>query len=119
MNVCWITIQVNNMEQSVKFYTDLFDLKIANNFKVGPMELTFLQANNLQIELIYQPREDVINVNGGISIGVEIDDTNMWFDKLRKLNILFNKDKVVQVDGMKYFFIKDPNGVTIQLVDKK
>ncbi len=52
MKLCWSTLNVNNLEESIKFYTEIAGLEVVNRFKAGPSEIAFLGSGETKIELI-------------------------------------------------------------------
>lgn len=119
MNFCWCTITVNgDIEESIRFYTKIIKLEIKSRFSPRPdMDIVFLKDNNgVEIELIKYADKPVLSEKEGISLGFTVDSLE---DTLR----LINDNEIPLLEGpfntpkVKYFFIKDPNGVTIQFVE--
>ena len=118
MKFCWITLTVNNMEDSVKFYQEIVGLSISKRYPAGPgMEICFLGEGETKVELIYNPNQKAPGNVEGISLGFEIESVDE--------KIQFIKEKGLEVAGgpfqpnphIKFFFVKDPNGVNIQFVE--
>jgi len=117
MKLGWITVQVNNMEESIKFYNEILNLKVNDRFKKGEMELAYIDVSGAEIELMYHHRNQVTDINKGISIGLEIDDMDSWIKRLESYDFAIDRDGIVKLEMMSYFFIKDPNGLNIQLYE--
>ncbi|KLU65783.1 glyoxalase-like domain protein [Desulfosporosinus acididurans] len=119
MKFCWCTIAVQNMEESLKFYQEIVELSISRRFTVEPgVEISFLGDGETKVELICGPSYKVKNDNiEGISLGFEV--------KAVDEKIKFIKEKGLEVDSgpfqpnpnIKFFYVKDPNGVSIQFVE--
>lgn len=118
MKFCWSTLTVNNMDESIKFYTEIIGLNVVRRFPAGPgTEIAFLGEGETQIELICREGSGKTDAGKDISWGFEVDS-------LEKSLALMN-DKGISVEGgpiqpnphVKFFFIKDPNGMKIQLVE--
>jgi lactoylglutathione lyase len=120
MKFCWITITVNNLEDSVKFYQEIVGLSIDKRYSAGPgVEICFLGKGETKVELICNQNQKAPGKVEGISLGFEVESV----DK----KIKFIKEKGLEVAGgpiqpnphIKFFFVKDPNGVTIQFVENR
>jgi len=117
MKFCWSTLRVKDMDESIQFYTDIVGLDVENRFKAGPVEIAFLGRGETKIELIAESENRDINVGQDISWGFEVPS----LDQLLALV----KEKGIQVDGepiqpnphVRFFFVKDPNGMRIQFVE--
>ena len=59
MNFCWITLHVNNMEESIKFYKDVIGLKISERFNIGEeIEIVMLGQNRgPKVEIICNKKQ--------------------------------------------------------------
>jgi lactoylglutathione lyase len=118
MKFCWCTITVDNMEDSLKFYQEIVGLSISRRFAGGPgVEIAFLGDGETKVELICNPNHKAANNVGGISLGFEVESVDEM--------IKFIKEKGLEVDSgpyqpnphIKFFHVKDPNGVSIQFVE--
>lgn len=119
MNFCWCTITTQDVEASIKFYTEIIGLAITSRFSPRPgMDIVFMddQKGN-QVELIEFGNRKSPIIREGISIGFEVDSLEDALD-------LVGLKGVPVVDGpyttpkVKYFFVKDPDGVSVQFVEK-
>ena len=53
MKFCWVTINVKDMEASLRFYQEIVGLTIDRRFQAGPgVEITFLGNDETKVELI-------------------------------------------------------------------
>lgn len=115
MNIKHVALNVNNLEESIEFYETITELSVSRRFKAGPGEVAFLTNNigGTEIELIYMP--EAIRFEGkGIFICFE---TNR-LDEMHKLAIDkgLNPSQIQEPgDQTRYFYVYDPNGVSIQL----
>ena len=118
MKFCWCTITVNNMEESLKFYQEIVGLKLNRRFSAGPnVEIAFLGEGETQVELICDLHQKPTGKSEDISLGFEVESVDQM--------IAFIKEKGLEVDSgpyqpnphIKFFYVKDPNGVHIQFVE--
>ena len=115
MHLKHIAINVNDMEESIKFYETITELTVDRRFKAEPGEVAFLTTGigGTEIELIYMP-QGVRFEGKGMFICFETDK----LDEMHKLAIDKGlKPSSIQEPGdeTRYFYVYDPNGVSIQL----
>lgn len=118
MKFCWSTLNVRNLEESVKFYTDIIGLEVVREMNAGPeMKIVFLGRGETEIELIYNRKNQEINIGNDISWGFEVESLDEALELVKTNGIEIEQGPVQPTTKVKYFFIKDPNGLTIQLVE--
>ena len=119
MKLCWITLHVNDLAKSLEFYQGLLNLETSNHMKINEdYEIIFLKGeNDAQVELIWDKNEHVENVDRSFSVGLEVNN-------LDELVELAKKSGVKKIDGpitpnphMRFYFLGDPDGYNIQLVE--
>jgi lactoylglutathione lyase len=127
MRMLHTMIRVNNLDESLKFYCDVLEMKLLRKkeYESGRFTLAFVgygsEAENAVIELTYNwdtHQYDLGNAFGHIAIGV--DDIYKTCEALRGKGA-----KVVREPGpMKHgsteiAFVEDPNGYKIELIQRK
>ena len=116
MKFKWATFKVANLEKSLFFYNELLGIDIAAKF--GSPEHQIVMLGNPQetmVELIFEPGA-AINTGDGVSIGLEINDMAALLAKLRE-NGFEAAGPMSPNPQMRFFFVKDPDGYTVQLVE--
>ena len=119
MKYLWCTIQTENLEESMAFYQEAIGLKIEGRFPAGPgREIAFLSDDNVKIELLfdqaYQPAKQI----DGISIGFQVDNLEDAITHVSDLNIEIEAGPIQPNPMVKFFYVRDPNGVKIQIVQQ-
>lgn len=115
MHIKHVTLYVNNLDESIKFYETITELSVSRRFKAGPGELAFLTngEGETEIELLCMPQ------------GQKFEGKGMFIcfetDKLEEMHKLV-QDKGLNPspiqypdDQTRYFYVYDPNGVSVQL----
>ena len=123
MNIKFITIKVKNLEESIKFYKEILELKELR--RINPMEgtkIAFLEDNNAgTIELIENEEiskvYDVSNESME-SIGFEVKNINKKIDELKNKKINIIRGPIEVPGGSKLAFIEDPNGIEIEFIEE-
>lgn len=120
MKFCWITLNVKNMEESLTFYEEVIGLKISERFNVEEgLEIAMLgEAYGPKIELICNKSQNASVQKEGISIGFEVESLDKAMELLKDRNIPIKRGPFSPVPTTKFFFIHDPNGVEIQIVQQ-
>ena len=118
MTINWCTIRVINFNKSKKFYGDFLGLKAEQEFSpYEGMEIAFFSADNgMKVELIYT--KDMVleeKNNSGVSLGICVSNYDALLEKAQQNNMV-TLGPTTLGKGMECFFIKDPNGVGIQIV---
>ncbi|MBI9011582.1 MAG: VOC family protein [Clostridiales bacterium] len=120
MKNLWTTIMVKNMADSLAFYTEVLGLEISHQVKAGPgMEIVFLGSGETKFELISNENAKDISYTNHVSTGFEVESADNFMSHLKDKGIDIFEGPFEPSPFIKYFFIKDPNGYKIQLVENK
>jgi lactoylglutathione lyase len=120
-------IRVMDLEKSIEFYTKFFNMKLIRkkDFPGGKFSLAFLgygsEVNNTVLELTYNWDQKEVyakgNAWGHIALGVE--DIYTLCDDLEKEGVLVTRKPGPMKHGTTLIaFIKDPDGYSIELIEK-
>lgn len=118
MRMCWSTILVKNMEESLTFYRDVLELKVNRNYKTPEgLDIYFLSDGMMsEVELIHNPHVPPYE-GRGICLGFEVPSLQACMDRFKELGIEILKGPITTPSGLRFFYIQDPDGVEIQLVE--
>ncbi len=115
MKLSWCTIIVEDMDTSVKFYEEVVGLSVIQRFKsTEKMEIVFLGEGDAKIELISSETGKPSNVGNDISLGFVVDSLDDKLADVKEKGIEIHSGPIQPNERIKFFFIKDPNGVKVQ-----
>lgn len=118
MKFCWCTITVHNMEESLKFYQEIVGLTIHRRLSAGPSgEIVFLGDGETKLELVDHGSNESVNIGNDISLGFEVSSANEKIQFLKEKGLELESGPFEPNPHVKFFFVKDPNGVRIQFVE--
>jgi lactoylglutathione lyase len=106
---------VADMDESIKFYTEIIGLEIDSQHNPFPgLTITLLKGEgDAMIELIENaenPQE-----TGLISVGIEVEDINTTVKELKSKGAKITREPTTILVGT-LAFIEDPNGAQIALI---
>ena len=83
------------------------------------MRLSRLQFGNgeTKLELIDNNEKRDVNYGEDISLGFEVDSLDSKINQLKKHDISIQSGPIQPNPNIKFFFVKDPNGLRIQFVE--
>lgn len=122
-----VAIFVKDLERTASFYTDVMGLKrhpmkieinADANAEIGGMEMTFIDANGIWLELVQPvgpgPIMDTLNAKGDGYLAefvVEVDDMDKYFDEMKAKGVhMENADGTPIAEGKKGFVV-EPYGI--------
>jgi len=112
------TITVNDMHESIEFYTTVLGLKELRSFSPNEnIDIVFLTDGEIgKVELIkYKNKETQSCDCTNVSLGFCVADMDKAIEMLNSKGIAILH---TQTSGpMRFLFIKDPNGVSIELIE--
>ena len=121
MNFCWVTLNVKNMENSLKFYHEILGLKISAQFNAGEdREIVMLgEENGAKVELIHNKKQSLSSKAERLSIGFEVESIDEAMELCKNNNIQIKSGPISPNPSTTFFFIEDPDGIEVQLVQHK
>jgi len=119
MKFLWTTLLVDNMDESLKFYEDIVGLKLADRFQAGPgMEISFVGEGETKVELICSEKLKKLDAGNRVTLGFKVESLDEKINFIKEKGIDIITGPVQPNPVLKYFIIKDPNGVKIQIAEQ-
>ncbi len=106
-------ISSDQIEKSKQFYNEFLGLKLVMDRQ---WVLTFASESNstAQITIVKSDKAQISNSN--IMITMEVANVNQAYEKAVSMGYEINYPLTNEPWGVRRFFVKDPNGVTINLM---
>lgn len=117
-------IRVKDIDASLKFYTELLNMKLTDKKRLEDCTLYFLsdEENTCQIELTHNdetPENGYENGNGFGHFGFSCDNLDKFGEKLHSLGYEYLYEPFdLTGKGTMIAFVKDPDGYEIELIEK-
>lgn len=115
MHIQHITLRVSDIEASKNFYQQFTELKIAKEFTHETTKLCFLTNGEgaTEVELVCTPGGEVYS-GKGMFICFNTDAIDTKHEQAVEMGL--NPSPIREPgDGSRYFYVYDPDGVSIQL----
>lgn len=115
--------RVNDMERSVKFYTEVLGLEeIRRHKSPRGSELVFLKApeSDEEIELCSFPASGPVQVQTDLThLAFEVESLEAFAQHLAKLGLSFSDGPTMKADGSGGFaFVDAPEGYEVELIQR-
>ncbi len=122
MKFLWTTITVENLDESIAFYTDMAGLRVLKRFTVDHgIEIAFMgneTDNETLIGLLTDSSNGAVSFGEYISVGFSAASVDEMLTLLHREGIpVYNGP--AETPAMKYFCIKDPDGLQVQFYQQK
>ena len=117
-------IRVKDIEKSLKFYTDVLNMKFDHKKRLDDCWLYFLsdEENTCQIELTVNdetPEDGYIIGNGFGHFALSVNSLDEFSEKINKLGYSYLYPPFdLNGKGSRIAFINDPDGYEIELIEK-
>ena len=122
MKYLWTTINVENLDESISFYSDLARLQLLQRFPAGPgTEIAFMgngQSDETLVELLADSSIGAVSHNDFLSIGFAVCSVSEMMQRVKNSNIPIYSGPI-ETPGSIFFSIKDPDGLTVQFFEQK
>ena len=124
MKILHSMIRVKDINSSLKFYTELLNMKLDHSKRLEDCELYFLndEEGTCQIELTYNdetPEDGYKNGNAFGHFAFSVDSLDEFTKKMNALGYEYLYEPFdLNGKGSRIAFITDPDGNEIELIEK-
>lgn len=115
MHLHHLAIRVINLEDSINFYQKVVGLKISKRFRYDVADIAYMTncEGATEIELIYFPDQPTYQ-GSGMTVCFETEQLDYMHKCVTELGLHPSDIRNPDPEN-RYFFVYDPNGVSIQL----
>lgn len=116
IQVKYATMIVRDMDESIRFYSEVMGFAVDSQFKPRPgVLITMMKAKgDAMVELI----QDGVHEAGLYSVGMDVTDLDATIQELKSKGANITMEPVLTLVGS-LAFMEDPNGVRIALIEHK
>jgi methylmalonyl-CoA epimerase len=118
-----VAITVKDMNRSLEFYTEKLGFTITRSSETPTMKTIFVGKGQVQLELfalkqssaksVPELQQDEIGIK---HIAFNVTDLDTLIEEFREKGIVFISE-VRQAGTRRHIFFKDPDGITLQLLE--
>ena len=126
MRIAHASITVKDMDQSLKFYCETLGLKLSRRREIpeNRAEIAFVEGeggSNLTLELTYwRDKKDWTDGDQLDHIAFQVGDLETVVEEYRRKGVEIAKEPYsLQGSNNKIAFIKDPNGIWLELIEHR
>ena len=120
MKFIFATLHVKNLEESIRFYETVTGMKLARRFPAGPRtEIAFMADGPAEIELICSADAEPFLYGDCPSLGLSVENLDEALAHMKDLGVEIVRGPVQPNPGTRFFFIHDPDGVNLEIIEKK
>lgn len=117
MRFLWTTINVENLDESIAFYTGVVGLRLLKRISAEPgIEIAYMgngTDSETLIELLADSGVGTVSFSEFISIGFAAGSVDRKLASLQQDGIPVHSGPY-ETPAMKYFYIRDPDGLQVQ-----
>ena len=120
MNFVFATIHVTDLATSIRFYEDVIGLKVMKRFTSGSgMEIAFMADGPTEIELLCHKQEKPKQYLPYPSFAFAVADLDQAMAEMKAKGVTITKGPIHPNPSTRFFFIQDPDGMPLQLIEQK
>jgi catechol 2,3-dioxygenase-like lactoylglutathione lyase family enzyme len=106
-------ISSNKLDESRRFYVDFLGLIVVMDMK---WILTFASASNPTAQISIVHNDKISTAESPVTLSIEVPDADKLYEKAKLSNYEIIYEITNEPWGVRRFFVKDPNGVTINIM---
>jgi lactoylglutathione lyase len=114
MKFNWVILNVNDIDESMKFYTEIIGLRVCKKIQEFGADIVFLGDGETKLELICDKEHPNKNMGQDVSLGFAVKSVYEMMEILNEHGATIQTGSIEPNPHIKYFYAKDPNGVRIQ-----
>lgn len=118
MSFCHVTLTVKDLDASIRFYTEVVGLPIDRRYQSGTdTEIAFLGSGETKVELIHCKNQPDAMIGNGVSIGFDVESVPEKLAGIKGSEIPIVSDIIQPNLRVRFFYVTDPDGFRVQLLE--
>ncbi len=118
MSFMHTTLYVKDMAESLKFYEEIVGLPVSRKNDMGPdRQIIFLGDGETKVELIYDAARTDVDLGKDISIGFSVSSMDEKLAFIKEKGVAVHSGPFSPNPHVKFFFVLDPNGLSVQFLE--
>ncbi|MFA6216957.1 MAG: VOC family protein [Candidatus Omnitrophota bacterium] len=131
MKLAHVAISVSHINKSLIFYRKHFGFRLAEKYqyKESGLTIAILRKHDITLELFEfrkhkllpkyrQTLETDLHTIGAKHFSFAVADIKSAYRKFKKAGVPFACDMRVFDNGLRYFFIQDPDGILVEIMEE-
>ena len=119
MKFCWTTLHVSDMQRSLRFYSEILGLGPAVRMGNDAHQVVMLgDAGGTRLELMWDGAPVTADAGRGVSVGLAPENLDKLIAELRDSHGISAVGPISPTPDIRFFFISDPDGYTVQLLEQ-
>ena len=120
MKFIFATVHVKDLEKSIHFYENVIGLTLVRRFSGGAgVEIAFLADGPAELELICNQNETLSDYGPYPSLGFKVEDLDQAMEEIKAQGIKIVSGPVQPNPATRFFFITDPDGLHLEIIEQK
>lgn len=131
VKIAHLGLSVSNLARSIYFYRKAFGFRCKEKYEIAAADLTIclLEKDGVCLELFkfkkykalpqYRKKLDSdLKTLGMKHFSFGVKNIKQVYSRLKKAKVKFETNLRVFENGLRYFFIKDPDGILIEIMER-
>lgn len=114
MKMNWVTLTVNNLDDSLAFYKDIIGLQERRRMMEEGAEIAFLGDGETKLELVCDPNNQCSEQKDDISLGFSVNSLFEMLEFMNEKGVPIHSGPFQPNNRIKFFYVLDPDGLKIQ-----
>lgn len=117
MNLLHVCLNVENVEESIRFYTEQLDFEESWSFESGDTVNRYVVADNgAELQLSDTEGEDIEVGSAWDHLAVSVEDVDAAFERIDHYGVI-QEPKNQPAAGARTAFVEDPDGHVVELIE--
>ncbi len=118
MNLCWVTLQVSDLDRAVDFYHGVLGLRIDHRIHHDETDIVMLgEEDGPKVELVHSGKVPPSARGVGISLGLQVESLDDILESLKNKGVAIASGPFSPTPHVRFFYVDDPDGFAVQLVE--